>query len=90
MNGFDERGSRKKVGGSGNNEILYDVVVSMDISTGEGLNVDSKRIDFGKLREEQVKGLTDLFSMIAANVEYLKKLAPQFDKMDKSKPPYLQ
>ena len=84
----DEKSGRKKIGE--HIEIVYDVVVSMEISSAEGSKVDSKRIDFGKLREEQVKGLTDLFSMMAANVEYLKKLAPQFEKLDKAKPPYLQ
>ena len=74
----------------GGSEILYDVVVTMEISRGEGMPVDSKKVDFGKLREEQVKGLTDIFSMMAANIEYLKKLTPQFEKLDKSKPPYLQ
>jgi len=85
MNGSDEK--RKKVGEG--NEIYYDVVVSMEISNEKGSQVDSKRIDFGKLKEDQVKGLTDVFSMMAANIEYLKKLAPQFERMDKSKPQYL-
>lgn len=87
MNGLEDKGSRKKGGSS---EILYDVVVSMEVSSVEGMRVDSKRIEFGKLKEDQVKGLTDIFSMMAANVEYLKKLTPQFEKMDKSKPLYLQ
>ena len=67
----------------------YDVEVSMKISK-DGKNVETKNVDFGILKESQVKGLTDLFSMIAANVEYIKKLAPQFEKLDKSKPTYLQ
>ncbi|MGA2874791.1 MAG: hypothetical protein ABSE82_04535 [Nitrososphaerales archaeon] len=67
----------------------YDVEVSMKISK-DGKNVETKNIDFGILKESQVKGLTDLFSMMAANVEYIKKLAPQFEKLDKSKPTYLQ
>jgi len=91
LNGFEEKGgSGRKKAGVGSNEIFYDVVVSMEISRDNGLNVDSKRIDFGRLKEDQVKGLTDIFSMMAANVEYLKKLTPQFEKMDKSKPAYLQ
>ncbi len=85
MNGADEK--RKKMAEI--NEIYYDVVVSMEISRENGDTVDSKRIDFGKLKEDQVKGLTDIFSMMAANIEYLKKLAPQFERMDKSKPQYL-
>jgi len=83
MNGADEK---KKVE---SNETYYDVVVSMEISRDNGVAVDSKRIDFGKLKEDQVRGLTDIFSMMAANIEYLKKLAPQFERMDKSKPQYL-
>jgi division protein CdvB (Snf7/Vps24/ESCRT-III family) len=55
-----------------------------------GRLVETKDIDFGKLKEAQVKGLTDLFSMMAANIEYIKKLEPQFEKLDKSKPNYLQ
>ena len=68
---------------------LYDVVVSMDISSGEGIEGRFQENRFWKAKEDQVKGLTDLFSTIAANIEYLKKLAPQFDKMNKSKPQYL-
>jgi hypothetical protein len=68
---------------------VYSVEVSMRISK-EGRNIETKTIDFGKLKESQVKGLTDLFSMIAANAEYIKKLTPQFEKLDKSKPAYLQ
>jgi Zn-finger domain-containing protein len=85
LNGADEK-RKKKVEV---NEIYFDVVVSMEISRENGDTVDSKRIDFGKLKEDQVKGLTDIFSMMAANIEYLKKLAPQFERMDKSKPQYL-
>jgi hypothetical protein len=85
MNGTDDE--RKRVAES--NEAYYDVVVSMEISSEKGVPVDSKRIDFGRLNEDQVKGLTDIFSMMAANIEYLKKLAPQFERMDKSKPQYL-
>ena len=67
----------------------YNVEVTMKISK-DGRNVETKSIDFGKLKESQVKGLTDIFSMMAANVEYIKKLSPQFEKLDKSKPTYLQ
>lgn len=68
---------------------IYDVVVSMKISKN-GQDVENKDINFGKLKEAQVKGLTDIFSMMAANIEYIKKLSPQFEKLDKSKPTYLQ
>ena len=68
---------------------IYDVEVSMKISKN-GREVETKDIDFGKLKEAQVKGLTDLFSMMAQNIEYIKKLEPQFEKLDKSKPTYLQ
>lgn len=61
----------------------------MTISSDQN-EVETKRIDFGKLNDDQVKGLADLFSMMAANVEYIKKLAPQFEKLDKSRPGYLQ
>lgn len=74
---------------SGEGEEEYNVEVTMKVSK-DGKNVESKNIDFGKLRESQVKGLTDLFSMMAANVEYIKKLTPQFEKLDRSKPAYLQ
>ena len=67
---------------------IYHVVVAMEISKDDGKSETSK-IDFGKLKEDQVRGLTDLFSMMAANVEYIKKLTPQFEKMDKSMPDYL-
>ena len=67
----------------------YTVQVSMNVSK-KGQTVEVKNIDFGHLKEAQVRGLTDLFSMLAQNVEYIKKLAPQFEKLDKSKPGYLQ
>ncbi|MHB8567077.1 MAG: hypothetical protein ACYC7D_06245 [Nitrososphaerales archaeon] len=70
-------------------EESYDVIVSMEISKN-GQNVDMKKVDFGKLKEAQVKGLADLFAMMSANVEYIKKLTPQFEKLDKSVPNYLQ
>ena len=90
MNGADwEKKNDNKKKKVESNAIYYDVVVSMEISRENGDTVDSKRIDFGKLKEDQVKGLTDIFSMMAANIEYLKKLAPQFERMDKSKPQYL-
>ena len=67
----------------------YSVEVTMRISK-HGNEVDKKRVDFGLLTEAQVKGLADLFSMMAANIEYIKNLTPQFEKIDKSKPAYLQ
>jgi Zn-finger domain-containing protein len=56
----------------------------------KGREVETKRVDLGELKEDQVKGLADLFSMLAANVEYIKKLTPQFEKLGRSKPGYLQ
>ena len=56
----------------------------------DGREVDRKKLDFSKLKEAQVKGLADLFSMMSANIEYIKSLTPQFEKLDKSKPSYLQ
>jgi hypothetical protein len=70
-------------------EDSYDVVVTMEISKS-GRDVDRKKVDFGKLKEAQVKGLADLFSMMSANIEYIKGLTPQFETLDKSKPAYLQ
>jgi hypothetical protein len=71
------------------NEDSYNVEVTMQVSK-QGKETDRKKIDFGMLKEAQVKGLADLFSMMAANVEYIKNLTPQFEKMDKTKPTYLQ
>jgi hypothetical protein len=68
---------------------LFQVVVTMQISK-RGREVESKRVDLGELKEDQVKGLADLFSILAANVEYIKKLTPQFEKLGRSKPGYLQ
>jgi hypothetical protein len=68
---------------------LFQVVITMQISK-RGREVESKRVDLGELKEDQVKGLADLFSMLAANVEYIKKLTPQFEKLGRSKPGYLQ
>lgn len=67
----------------------YTVQVSMNVSK-KGQTVETKKIDFGHLKEAQVRGLTDLFTMLAQNIEYIKKLTPQFEKLDKSKPGYLQ
>ncbi len=69
---------------------IFEVVVTMIIADASGKEVDSKKIDFGKLKRDQVRGLTDLFSMMASNIEYIKKLEPQYEKLDKSKPPYLR
>jgi Zn-finger domain-containing protein len=71
------------------NEDDYTVEVSMSVSK-KGRSVETKKIDFGHLKEAQVRGLTDLFTMLAQNFEYIKKLTPQFEKLDKSKPSYLQ
>ena len=67
----------------------YDVIVTMYVSKKDR-EIDRKKVEFGKLKEAQVKGLADLFSMMSANIEYIKSLAPQFEKLDKSKPNYLQ
>ena len=67
----------------------YDVSVTMIVSKN-GRDVERKKVDFGKLKEAQVRGLADLFSMMSANIEYIKSLTPQFEKLDKSKPAYLQ
>ncbi len=66
---------------------VFDVVVTMSI-TKEGKEVETKKIDFGRVREDQLKGLTDLFSMMASNVEAIRKLEPQYERLDKSKPSY--
>jgi hypothetical protein len=68
---------------------VFNVEVVMQVSK-EGKEVDKKKVDFGQLKEAQVRGLADLFSMMAANIEYIKKLSPQFEKLDKSRPAYLQ
>lgn len=69
---------------------VFGVVISMQISDETGKEVDSKRIDFGKLKLDQVRELADLFTMIASNIEYIKKLEPQYERLDKSKPAYLR
>jgi hypothetical protein len=69
---------------------IFGVVVTMMITDTTGKEVESKKIDFGKLKRDQVKGLADLFSMMSSNVEYIKKLEPQYERLDKSKPPYLR
>jgi hypothetical protein len=68
---------------------IFEVTISMQITDESGKEVDSKKIDFGKLKRDQVKGLADLFSAMASNVEYIKRLEPQYEKLDKSKPGYL-
>ena len=70
-------------------EEVYSVEVVMSVSK-EGKEVEKKRVDFGKLKEAQVKGLADLFSMMSANIEYIRALTPQFERLDKTKPAYLQ
>ena len=68
---------------------VFDVVVTMSIGQ-EGKEVQSQRIDFGKVREDQLKALTELFGTISSNVEAIRSLAPVFEKLDKSKPSYLR
>ncbi len=87
MSSDDYESSKENSGGSSE---VFRVVVSMIITDSSGKEADSKQIDFGKLKRDQVKGLTDLFSMMAANIEYIKKLEPQYERLDKSKPPYLR
>ena len=82
----DDHG-RKKPGEVQSQEI-FDVLVTMQIGK-DGKEVEKKTIDFGKISADQLRGLTDIFSMIASNVEYIRKLAPQYEKLDKSKPSYL-
>jgi hypothetical protein len=69
---------------------VFGVVVSMKITNDQGEEVDSKTIDFGKLRSDQLKGLTDVFAMMASNIEYIRKLAPQYEKVGSTVPPYLR
>ncbi len=38
----------------------YDVTVTMHVSKN-GRDLDRKKVDFGKLKEAQVKGLADFF-----------------------------
>ena len=68
---------------------FFGVVVTMKITSEEGAELESKTVDFGKMREDQLKGLTDLFSMMASNVEYIRKLSPQYEKVGNTAPPYL-
>jgi hypothetical protein len=70
-------------------EESFTVEVVMSVSK-DGAEVDKKRVNFGKLKEAQVKGLADLFSMMSANIEYIKALTPQFEKLDRTRPEYLQ
>ncbi len=75
--------------GNINDEQTFEVTVTMTISKN-GKEVETKKIDFGTLKESQTKGLADVFAMMAANIEYIKKLAPQFEKLGQSKPTYLR
>jgi hypothetical protein len=68
---------------------IFRVKVSMIISNEREEHVDSKTVDFGSLKLDQLRGLTDLFSALASNVEYIKKLAPQYERLSNSAPPYL-
>lgn len=67
----------------------FTVEVVMSVSR-DGAEIDKKRVNFGKIKEAQVKGLADLFSMMAANIEYITALTPQFEKLDRTRPEYLQ
>jgi hypothetical protein len=69
---------------------VFGVIVSMRVSNEQGEEVESKTVDFGKLREDQLKGLIDIFAIMASNVEYIRKLAPQYEKVGKTVPPYLR
>ena len=70
-------------------EETFSVEVVMAVSK-DGKEVDKKRVDFGKLKGAQVRGLADLFAMMSANIEYIKALTPQFEKLDRTRPEYLQ
>ncbi|MGI0079582.1 MAG: hypothetical protein ACRECH_08155 [Nitrososphaerales archaeon] len=68
---------------------IFDVVVTLSIGQN-GKEVETRKIDFGKVRDDQLKALTDLFATISSNVDAIRKMAPIYEKLDKSKPSYLR
>ncbi len=68
---------------------IHRVVVSMDIYENE-VKVDEKEIDFGKMHKVALRELVDLFSLMAKDIEQVKKLGPQIRKLEKEKPEYLK
>jgi hypothetical protein len=83
---------RRQVGGTGSHnktEKVYHVTVSMIIDEeGKGV-IDKKQIDFGKMDFEALKELTDMFNLMSKDIDQIKRLKPQFEKIEKTKPEYL-
>jgi hypothetical protein len=66
----------------------YEVVISMKI-TSEGKEVDTKKIDLGKMDRKALDNLVGLFSLLSTNLEQIMSFAPQIGKVDERKPAYV-
>jgi len=79
---LDKESEGKKV-------LSHRVVVSMDIFENEAM-VERKQIDFGRMDKDALKELVDLFSLMAKDIEQVKKFGPQYRKLEKKKPEYVK
>ena len=68
----------------------YPFSVSVNLRVLEkGKEIDSRRIDFGKLDKKGLDELLTLFSIMEQNIEQMKKMEPVFEKHDRTKPGYV-
>lgn len=68
---------------------IHRVIVSMDIFENDRI-VDKKEIDFGRMDKEALNELIGLFSLMAKDIEQIKKLSPHIRKLEKETPDYLK
>ena len=61
----------------------------MDIYENES-KVEQKQIDFGMMDEAALNELKALFSLMAKDIEQVKKLGPQIRKLEKENPEYVK
>ena len=68
---------------------VYRTKVIMEITDDKGELVRKREIDLGKMNESALNELNDLFSLMSKDIDQIKKLEPQFEKLAKREPEYL-
>jgi hypothetical protein len=68
---------------------VYRTRVIMEVTDDRGELVKKRSIDLGKMNENTLNELNDLFSLMSKDIDQIKKLEPQFEKLAKRDPEYL-
>lgn len=77
-------------GGTSKQSKIYGVTVSMIIDEEGKGEIDRKEINFGRMDSAALKELTDMFSLMSKDIDQIKRLKVQFEKLEKTKPEYLE